>query len=436
MVITGRPRAHSASSIKLNQVLQLDPPILASRASPVGTGKKLSYSSPELRSMLVGLETTVPQNLNPSHLGSRHKPRPRRGKMGSRVSLQQIGRGAGGGSSQGLGDDEGQCCGECCLTCCGGCCLTCCGGCCADWCSPCCCGGGGGGGGGGDDGQSCCRVHIFLVLMQLLAGAGVTAVSVYMYLFLPVFITRETPIWAGAPDQAYRPMGSLTLYRTRPIGPWDHSHALLDQAYRPMGSLSRFTGPGLVSDCLSACVSMCQPVSACVSRVYGEKKSKHATSKKATPLCLAGILGIYFCATNFKDYSKTTRAFVLKVLCSILSAISIVVCVTAAIFSAIHLGRIFTYVSCKETEDDCHCFLLQDGDDFLPRVFTYPGIQDCFHVFCEVKIYLLVVGSLCLAGSLFSLWFAILLWKARYGRFHSGVRLPSVRRQRYSNPNP
>ena len=60
-------------------------------------GKQLSYSSPELRSMLVGLETTVPQNLNPSHLGSRHKPRRRRGpgsggKMGSRASLATLGR--------------------------------------------------------------------------------------------------------------------------------------------------------------------------------------------------------------------------------------------------------------------------------------------------------------------------------------------------------
>lgn len=42
-------------------------------------------------------------------------------------------------------------------------------------------------------------MHIFLVLMQLLVGAAVMAVSVHMHLFLPVFIMRETPIWAGAP---------------------------------------------------------------------------------------------------------------------------------------------------------------------------------------------------------------------------------------------
>nr|KAG5706004.1 hypothetical protein BaRGS_028113 [Batillaria attramentaria] len=178
--------------------------------------------------------------------------------------------------------------------------------------------------------------------ISLLVGAGVTAVSVYLYLFLPVFPIRETPFWAGA------------------------------------------------------------------------------------PLCAAGILGIYFCATNFKDYSKTTKAFVLKVLCSVMSAISVFVNVTAAIFAAIHLGRIFTFQSCRQQSDTvCHCYLTRD--DVLPRVFIYTGVSDCFAIFCEVKIYLLVVGSLCLAGSLFSLWFIVLLWKARYGRFYSGVRLQSFR---------
>ena len=185
MVITGRPRAHSASSIKLNQVLQpprtdgISSSIAAAAAAAassssraVGTGgKKLSYSSPELRSMLVGLETTVPPNLKPAHLGSRHKPRRRR-KMGSRASLAQAGRERGGGPDDG---EDGWCGGR--------------GGCCDGGCCRCC----------GEDRTRCCRVHIFLVLMQLLVGAGVTAVSVYMYLFLPVFIMRETPIWAGAP---------------------------------------------------------------------------------------------------------------------------------------------------------------------------------------------------------------------------------------------
>ena len=93
-------------------------------------------------------------------------------------------------------------------------------------------------------------------------------------------------------------------------------------------------------------------------------------------------------------------------------------------------------MSCRQTENDCYCSLPDhhDEDDFLPRIIRYPGIKDCFHIFCEVKIYLLVVGSLCLAGSLFSLWFTFLLWKARYGRFHSGVRLPSVRRS-HSSPS-
>jgi hypothetical protein len=113
MVVTGsggRPRAHSASSIKLHQVLQQLQPSSTSATPSAGAyknghvgnksqkhyigaaSKKLSYSSPELRSMLVGLETTVPQNLNPpTQLGSRHKPYKKRRKIGgSRSSLYQV----------------------------------------------------------------------------------------------------------------------------------------------------------------------------------------------------------------------------------------------------------------------------------------------------------------------------------------------------------
>lgn len=165
MVLTGRPRAHSASSIKFNQVV--------GSSCSISARGNLSYSSPELRSMLVGLETTVPQNLNPQEFASRHRPRRvRRRKMGSRASLAR----------------ESACCCRCCGS-----------GCCG---SKCCYGGSGGGGdesGSGRDGGGCCRVHIFLVFMQLVLGGGVTALSVYLYLFLPVLPVRETPFWAGAP---------------------------------------------------------------------------------------------------------------------------------------------------------------------------------------------------------------------------------------------
>ena len=123
-----------------------------------------------------------------------------------------------------------------------------------------------------------------------------------------------------------------------------------------------------------------------------------------------------------------------QILCSILSTISIMVCVTAAIFVAIHLGRIFTYTKCTSTDSDCHCNLPHDQDDVLPRIFYYPGVT-CDYIHSEVKLYLTIVGSLCLAGSLASVWFVALIWKARYGRFHSGVRLPSVKRKYNSTPN-
>ena len=41
----------------------------------------------------------------------------------------------------------------------------------------------------------------------MLVGMGVTGVSAYMYHVMPVFLFRETPMWAGAPVSCNRCCG-------------------------------------------------------------------------------------------------------------------------------------------------------------------------------------------------------------------------------------
>ncbi|ESP02494.1 hypothetical protein LOTGIDRAFT_171966 [Lottia gigantea] len=135
-MVTTRPRAHSTSNIKLT--------LISSRQNPA------LRSTPELPSMLVGLETTVPQNLSPDDFSTTH--RPTRGKKKpvdtSPAVTMTTGR--------------------------RGCCF-CCRRCCA------------------------CGCQILLVLLQLLIGGGVTGLAFYVEFYYPVISFRETPYWAGLP---------------------------------------------------------------------------------------------------------------------------------------------------------------------------------------------------------------------------------------------
>ncbi|XP_067683767.1 sarcospan-like [Haliotis asinina] len=272
MVITGRPRAHSASSIKFN---------LVSPHSKLDRGT--AHSTPELRSMLVELETTVPQNLVPPNFSNCHRPRPARRKKRRQRDV-----------------DTGRCC------CCG--------------CCRCC---------------RCCRIHILLVILQVLIGSGITALSFYLEFYLPVIRARERPYWAGI------------------------------------------------------------------------------------PLCIAGVSGIYYCATNFTSFSGTRKAFVTKAVCLFFSVLAIFLCIIATTFPVIHLSRIFTFATCRLSNNNCLCSMTAD---FESRVFEYFEVEDCHVVQEEVRLYLLIMGGLCLLGFIISLWFVILVWQARYGKFYSGLR--------------
>lgn len=133
----GRPRAHSASSLKAIQIYGVD----NKKWSPRNT-----RSTPELRlymqqSMLSGLNTTVPQSLIPHDLTCRHKMKFRSGKL-------QAGDGNIG---------------------------------CGDRC------------------RQCCRLRLALVLLQLCLGIAITTLAFYIQVFTATLDVRETPHWAGIP---------------------------------------------------------------------------------------------------------------------------------------------------------------------------------------------------------------------------------------------
>ncbi|XP_059172137.1 sarcospan-like [Physella acuta] len=260
------PRSRSECTIKVNQV--------KSAHVPGGSGAGgLSVSSPELRSMLVNLNTTVPQNLRPAQLSSTHRPR-------TRSRCQTV-----------------------CHTCCPA-------------MSP------------------CCGIRVILVILQICLGCSITALVTYLHLFVPAVRMREKPFWAGV------------------------------------------------------------------------------------PLLLAGLSGIFFCVRERKSEDVSVTLFVIKTACSIFAAISIFVCVTAAVFCGINAGQLFIYDSCQFLDNGCLCFYTPDA---ASRTFLYTPVEDCSSFLCHLKIFLLVTGSLCAAGSLAAFSFVISIWKSRYSAITTSV---------------
>lgn len=106
--------------------------------------KRQARSTPELRlymqqSMLSGLNTTVPQSLIPQDFNSCHRPRRKKPHH----------------------YDKGSCRGFC---------------------------------------KECCTVKLFLTILQMFIGAGISGVAFYLYFFSTDSIKiRETSFWAGIP---------------------------------------------------------------------------------------------------------------------------------------------------------------------------------------------------------------------------------------------
>ncbi|KAK0069327.1 sarcospan [Biomphalaria pfeifferi] len=236
----------------------------------------LSVSSPELRSMLIYLNTTVPQNLRPETLSSSHKPRSRVRRRLTTDIRQAV---------------------SCTMS-------------------------------------SCCGVRVFLIILQILLGALITGLSAYVHIIIPAIRMREKPLWAGV------------------------------------------------------------------------------------PLLLAGLSSVFFCVKGKKDEEVSLSLVVVKTACSILSAISIFLCVTAAVFCGIHIGHLFSYAYCEHVDNGCLCHHSQDQS---ARTFLYSPVEDCHFVYLHVKIFIIASGSLCVVGSLVAFSFVIHIWKSRYGNIAGGV---------------
>ncbi|XP_055867530.1 uncharacterized protein LOC129922988 isoform X2 [Biomphalaria glabrata] len=136
------------------------------------------------------------------------------------------------------------------------------------------------------------------------------------------------------------------------------------------------------------------------------------------PLLLAGLSSVFFCVKGKKDEEVSLSLVVVKTACSILSAISIFLCVTAAVFCGIHIGHLFTYAYCEHVDNGCLCHHSQDQS---ARTFLYSPVEDCHFVYLHVKIFIIASGSLCVVGSLVAFSFVIHIWKSRYGNIAGGV---------------
>lgn len=139
------------------------------------------------------------------------------------------------------------------------------------------------------------------------------------------------------------------------------------------------------------------------------------------PLLTAGILGVYFCATNFTPYSSTMKAFTVKAMCFTVSSGCTLLCMIACVFCAIHTARITSFMQCESAASTCYCVTSNSPQ---ARLHLYE-VTDCEVLRTSVKNYLILLSAFNFLASIVSFWFIALLWKARYGGFHSGLRFYS-----------
>ncbi|BFZ13799.1 hypothetical protein BsWGS_16838 [Bradybaena similaris] len=264
------PRSRSEDVLKVKAVLT---------QGGFRDGNTLSASSPELRSMLISLNTTVPQNLRPESLSSTHRPRRRQHRLHHHSAAKL-----------------------------------------SSFCAM----------------PARCSLRLVLVVFQITIGCTLTAVSTYVFLFIPAMRIREKPIWAGV------------------------------------------------------------------------------------PLLLAGLSGIFFLERDNKKQEGSTVLFILKTACTSLAAISVFVCVTAAVFCGIHVGQLFTYAYCKHLTNGCVCYQTLAANS---KSHLYSPVEDCFLVYCHIKIFLITLGSLSVLGGFSALFFVISIWKSRYGEINTAAQL-------------
>ncbi|CAH1782945.1 unnamed protein product [Owenia fusiformis] len=142
------------------------------------------------------------------------------------------------------------------------------------------------------------------------------------------------------------------------------------------------------------------------------------------PLLVAGIVGIYFCATDIAAYAGSTKAFIVKSTCFLLSFCCLFVCMVSSVFCGIPANMIASFNECTNIGTNstitqtCRCE--QDT-----KTYDFNEVESCDVVMTSIKDYLILLCALNSIGSGVSMWFVGLLWKSRYRDFHSGLRFYS-----------
>ncbi|XP_029456025.1 sarcospan [Rhinatrema bivittatum] len=140
-------------------------------------------------------------------------------------------------------------------------------------------------------------------------------------------------------------------------------------------------------------------------------------------VCVVALLGLcIFCMTYQAD-EKTSCQFAIKLSYFLLSALSLIICLTTVAFTAHHYSQV-TQFTCKMILDTCECKL--DTSDPFSRTFSYQDVSDCSTVTSTIKLYLLLQIILNLIIAVVSLMACFVMWKHRYQVFYVGNHFYSM----------
>ncbi|XP_070559174.1 sarcospan-like [Ptychodera flava] len=143
-------------------------------------------------------------------------------------------------------------------------------------------------------------------------------------------------------------------------------------------------------------------------------------------LVLAGLVGLYFCATNLEAYSGSVKAFLVKATCFTLSTVCIFVALTASAFTGIHGAAIIGFEdTCEHLKSLHQCQCSREESGHLARLYIYEDTMDCDNFLANLKTYLFFQCTLNAIGGFACFCVVIMLWKLRYMEFYSGLRFYS-----------
>nr|XP_033807308.1 sarcospan [Geotrypetes seraphini] len=134
-------------------------------------------------------------------------------------------------------------------------------------------------------------------------------------------------------------------------------------------------------------------------------------------VCVVALLGLCIFFMTYQIDEKTSCQFTMKLTYFLLSALSLIVCLTALAFAAHHYSQV-TQFTCRMVLDACECKL--DTSDPLSRSFSYHDVSDCSTVTSTIKLYLLLQMILNLIIAIVCTVVCFVMWKHRYQVFYVG----------------